>query len=165
MGKMNQQQGYTLIELVTVSGIMTLLALTIVSMFLATLRGGNKAQLIQRLHQDGDFALKTISATVRNGVEISCTTGLSVVMPSGDTIDFSLVDDEGVSRIASQSNNFLTGKLANASNFIANCYQGYLGNQVVSLSFTLTAGEQAGAQQQEKFTRDFATSASTRSSQ
>lgn len=159
MGKM---KGFTLIELLAVTGIMALLALTIVSIFLATLRGGTKAQLIQRLHQDGDYALKTIASTIKNGSAVTCGADLLVDTPEGAVITFSVVDDNGVSRIASDSSRFLTGTLATVSNFSANCYESYLGNQVVSLSFTMTAGQQAAAQIQEQFTKNFATSASTR---
>lgn len=156
------KQGFTLIEVITVSGLMALFALTIISIFLATLRGGNKAQLIQRLHQDGDFALNTMASTVRNGVSADCTDDLEVTMPTGAVITFALVDDNGVTRVASDSSYFLTGNIGSASAFDANCYQGYLGNQVVSIEFTLSAGQAAGSQVQEKLTQTFATSVSTR---
>lgn len=160
MGKM--KAGFTLIEVITVSGLMALFALTIISIFLATLRGGNKAQLIQRLHQDGDFALNTIAGTIRNSVSADCTDDLKVTMPTGAVITFSLIDDNGVTRVASDSSYFLTGNIGSASSLSANCYDGYLGNQVVSLEFTLTAGQAAGSQVQEKLSQTFATSVSTR---
>ncbi|HKZ35768.1 MAG TPA: hypothetical protein VJ242_03580 [Patescibacteria group bacterium] len=156
------RQGFTLIEIITVAGLMTLFALTIISIFLATLRGGNKAQLIQRVHQDGDYALNTIAGTIRNSTAVDCSDGLVVTAPTGAQITFSLVDDGGIVRVASDSSYFLTGNVSSASDFSASCYQSYLGNQVVSVRFTLTAGQAVGAQVAEKLSQEFATSVATR---
>lgn len=149
-----KSRGFTLIEIVVVAGIMALFSLTLVSVFLATVKGGSKSQLTQAVHQEGDFALKTMASSIRssqlvncNGAEITLTTAL------GSPIVYSLVDDGGVTRVASDSSRFLTGNLAQAAALNFTCYPGILGNQVVTLTLTLDATE---------FTQDFATSVSTR---
>ncbi len=155
--------GYTLIEVITVSGIMALFALTLISIFLATIRGGSKAQLIQQVHQNGDFALKTMARMVRVADEISgCGTSITLINPDGGQTVFSLVEDTGVFRVASNSSQYLTGISTETSDLSFTCYPGDLGGQVVTIEFTLTAGAAAGSQVQEKLTQDFATSVSTR---
>jgi len=157
------RQGYTLIEVMTVSGIMALLALTLISIFLATIRGGTKAQVVQQVHQNGDFALRTMARMVRVSDEVSsCGTSATLLNVDGETTLFSLEEDEGIDRIASNSSQFLTGLAAEASDLDFTCYDGDIGNQIVTIRFTLTAGGEDGSQVQEKLTQDFATSVSTR---
>jgi len=156
-----KNKGFTLMEVLVVAGIMALFALTVVSVFLSTLRGGSKAQLLQILHQDGDFALERMVAMVRNSLEADCSSDLTITNSDGLTTDFTMETDNSVVKIASNSSEFLTGEVADVSFLSFNCYDGYLGNQVVTISFTMTAGK-ATDQAQEKFTQDFATSVATR---
>lgn len=167
MGKIKSlfayRQGFTLIEIVVVAGIMALFSLTLIGVFLATVRSGGKSQLIQAVHQEGDFALKRMSSVIRGSQAVSCNgSQISVTGPAGAEIVFSLVSDAGLTRVASDSGNFLTGVVAEAANMSFNCYQGALGNQVVTISFELNAGPADGGQVQERFTQEFATSVSTR---
>ena len=75
---------------------------------------------------------------------------------------FSIVEVGDANRIASNSSQFLTSTTHQVSNLLFTCYDGDLGSQVVPIEFTITAGGETGAQTQEKFTQDFATSVSTR---
>ena len=160
MGKI---RGFTLIEIVVVTGIMALFSLTLIAVFLATVRSGGKSQLIQAAHQEGDFALKQMAGTIRNSNSVSCAADtITVTAGSGAEIVFSLVDASGLTRVASDSSRFLTGTLAQASNLRFSCYQGLLGNQVVTLSFILNTQPSGGGQIQEQFQQEFATSVSTR---
>ena len=162
MGKMSNK-GYTLIELVTVTGIMALFALTLIGIFLATIRGGTKAQVVQAVHQNGDFALKSMARLIRASEEISgCGSSISVEQEDGSTAVFSIVEDGGVDRIASNSSQFLTSSSHEVSSLVFTCYDADVGNQVVTIRFTLTAGGETGSQAQEKLSQDFATSVSTR---
>jgi len=165
MGKIKKNTGFTLMEVLVVSGIMALFALTVISVFLSTIRGGTKAQLLQSVHQDGDFALERMAAMIRNGSEADCLGDFTITNPDGRTTTFTRVEDDSIYRIASNSSQFLTGKvaeIAEAADLSFTCYDGYLGNQVVTIRFTLTAGQEAGAQVQEKLTQGFATSVATR---
>jgi type II secretory pathway pseudopilin PulG len=162
MGKIRKSDGFTLMEILVVSGIMALFALTVISVFLSTIRGGMKAQLLQAVHQDGDFALKRMAAMIRNGSEADCLGDFTITNPDGGTTAFTRVEDDSIYRIASNSSQFLTGKTAEVTDLSFTCYDGYLGNQVVTMRFTLTAGQEAGAQVQEKLTQGFATSVATR---
>ena len=155
--------GFTLVEIVVVAGIMALFSLTLIGIFLATIRSGGKSQLAQAVHQEGDFALKRIGSTIRSSQAVSCAGDeINVTTSSGAEIIFSLVADGGLTRVASDSSNFLTGKLAEAGSLNFSCYQGTLGNQVVTISFELNTHPLSSGQVQEQFQQEFATSVSTR---
>ena len=156
-------RGYTLIEVITVTGIMALISLTLVGIFLATIRGGTKAQVVQQVHQNGDFALRSMSRLIRASDRVSsCGNTIAVEQVDGSDTVFSIVEDGDADRIASNSSQFLTSTTHQVSDLLFTCYDGDLGNQVVTVEFTITAGGEVGAQSQEKFTQEFATSVSTR---
>lgn len=161
MSKNNR--GFTLIEIVVVAGIMALFSLTLISVFLATVRSGSKAQLLQAGHQEGDFALRQMADAVRRAKAVSCNgDSITVTTASGSEIVFSPVEDNGITRVASDSSRWLTGKLAEATNLSFVCYPGKLGNQVVTLTLELNARPAGGGQVHEQFVQEFATSVSTR---
>jgi type II secretory pathway pseudopilin PulG len=162
MGKI-KNSGFTLIEIVVVAGIMALFSITLISVFLATVRGGNKSLLIQTVHQEGDFVLKTIRNTIRAAESVTCSgTSADITTLTGSVINFSLVDDNGVNRIASDSSTFLTGNKASVTALTFDCYSGLLNNQVVTISLELSVAPAGGGQIQEKTVQTFATSVSTR---
>jgi type II secretory pathway pseudopilin PulG len=165
MGKIKNNQGFTLVEVIVVAGIMTLFSVTLVSVFLATIRGGNKSQLTQAVHQEGDFALKRMASLIRGAAEVDCDGEAIMVTPLfGPPVTFSLVMDQGIPRVASDSSQFLTGTTAAVSNLNFVCFDSLLGNQVVILSLTLKALPLSGGsgQVQEQSEQFFATSVSTR---
>jgi len=168
MGKIiKNNRGFTLIEIVVAAGIMALFSLTLISVFLATVRSGSKAQLLQAGHQEGDFALRQMARVIRGAKEVSCDSGsITVTGTSGQEIVFSVVpDDNGFPRVASDSDsdiNFLTGTMAKVTNLNFNCYPGQKGNQVVTITLKLNAQPDGGGQVQEQFVQEFATSVSTR---
>lgn len=140
--------GFTLIEVLTVSGIMALFSLTLIAIFLSTFRGGVKAQAMQQLHQDGDFALKSITREIKKATTVVCGADLRLLLPDNSEIRYWL----STNRVASDSA-FLTGGTGLASDLVFSCLSGQLGNQIITISFTLT---------NENFTQNFATSVATR---
>ncbi len=165
MGKMKKlkiSHGYTLIEVLTVSGIMALFSLTLIGIFLATMRGGTKSQLISSVHQEGDFALRSMTRMIREAESVDCAGDFTLVAKDGGSTVFSLVEDEGIDKIASNSSKFLTSALAEAADLDFVCYQADTGNQVVTVSFTLSKGQEDGYKSFEKIVQSFATSVSTR---
>jgi prepilin-type N-terminal cleavage/methylation domain-containing protein len=157
---MKQSSGFTLIEVLTVSVIMVIFAMTIVSLFLATVRGGTKAQVIQVIRQNGDSAMKAMTQTIRNSQRVACNgTEILVYDEKDNSIRYFL--DETEKRVASDSS-YLTGTGIEAADLIFLCQMGELGNQVVTINFKLSLGTSAGAQVQEKLTENFKTSVSLR---
>ena len=157
-----KNRGFTLMEVLVVSGLMALFAITVISVFLSTLRGGSKAQLLQAVHQDGDFALKRMAAMIRNSTGVDCSGDFTITNVDGGSSVFSLELDDSKDRIASNSSQWLTGKIAEAKDLSFSCYDSYLGSQVVTIRFSLTASPGTGAQVQEVWMQEFATSVSTR---
>lgn len=156
MGKI-KSQGFTLIEMLTVSGIMALFSITLISVFLASFRGGTKAGLVQALRQNGDFVLTAITREVRRAERISCAgTELTVTKTDGGEIVYTISGD----RIASDSS-FLTNPIAAVDSLSFTCADGEIGNQILTIRFTLRAGEET-SQVQEKLNQVFATSVATR---
>lgn len=159
MGKINKNPGFTLIEVITVSGIMALFSITLISVFMASFRGGTKSQLIQRIRQDGDYALTSMSREIKKAVKIdNCGVDLQLTLVDGSAIRY--WQSAPPARIASDSS-YLTGTAGKVENLSFSCYVGQIGNQIVTISFTLTGGA-AVSQAQEKISQEFATSVSTR---
>ena len=161
-----KKQGFTLIEVLAVSGILVILAVIIVGLFTTTLRGGIKADVVQGIRQEGDFAIKAISQVIRNAeyVEVSdCSqagtsgSSITVVDQYSNPVVFSLGDD----RIASDSS-YLTSTRVKASGLSFVCYDRELGNQVVTINFSLSLGDEPGAKAHERQTEEFKTSVSLR---
>lgn len=153
------RQGFTLIEILVASGIMVLFSLTLISLFLATIRGGTKAQVVQAIHQEGNYALKTMARMIRQSQGVTCTIGNTIATVAnldGGTTVFKITGD----KIASNSAD-LTGDDNEASALGFICNEGDNG-KVVTISFTLTAGSGTGSQAQEKLTQSFSTSVSVR---
>lgn len=158
------RQGFTLIEMLVASGVMVLFSITLIGLFLATVRGGTKAQVVQAVHQEGDYALKTMARMIRQSQGVTCTfsnTKANATNLDGGTTVFSIVTDNLVDKIASNSSEFLTGASGEVSALSFICYDGNNG-KVVTISFTLTAGSETGSQAQEKLTQSFSTSVSVR---
>lgn len=163
--------GFTLIEVLTVSGIMALFSITLISILLASFRGGTKSQLLQRMRQDGDYVLTSISRDIKRVDEIiniaNCEApggvgNLQLTLADGNTIEYSLLNDPLFGdRIASDSG-YLTGRAGEAEDLSFSCIEGQTGNTIVTISFSLVAGGGAGSQAQEKLSQEFATSVSTR---
>ncbi|MBU1084881.1 type II secretion system GspH family protein, partial [Patescibacteria group bacterium] len=155
-------RGYTLIEILTVSGIMALLSLTLIGIFLATIRGGTKAQLVSKVHQEGDFALKSMTKMIREAESIdNCIGNFTLTSKDSQQTWFTVYGDKIASASSYHSGQLLTSDLTNASALNFSCYEGTGGNQIVTVSFILSVG-QAGAKVSEKVSQTFATSVSTR---
>lgn len=153
--------GFTLIELMIAMAIFALFSVTLVGILLATIRGSNKAQLIQVLHQEGDYALTNMARVIRQGKSAVCDSDqITVENDDGSSVIFSQIANESVNKIASNSSQFLTGTSGTVSNLAFTCYVNESGQITVTLGFTLAAA--SGSQVQEKFTQDFATSVSLR---
>lgn len=154
---------FTLVEIVVVAGIMALFSLTLISVFLATVRSGGKAQLLQSGHREGDFALTRMAQVIRSALSVDCNGASATVTAADDSaIVFAAVADGDISRLASDSSKFLTGRLAEVTNLNFSCYAGRLGNQVVTITLELNTHPEGGGQAQEQFNQEFATSVSTR---
>ena len=82
------QAGFTLIEILVVSGLSIMLLLTISAMFMTFLVGNSSTNIRKTLNTEGNYALSQVAFILRNAIEVntSCT-GVSDVQISVDSVD------------------------------------------------------------------------------
>lgn len=83
-----KKNGFTLIELIVVVGIMAVLGLIFTNTLMQTLRGQNKVRILNQVKQNGQVAMEKISNAIRQGEKVVCignSKGLNVPTPN-DTI-------------------------------------------------------------------------------
>lgn len=103
------QAGFTLIELLVVTGLSVMLLLTISSMFMTFLVSNSTTNMRKIINAEGNHALNQISFIIRNATSINSpctgatTNSFSVDSIDGGTTVFQATDDNGISRIASNS--------------------------------------------------------------
>ena len=157
------KRGFTLIEILTVSVIMVLFSISLVAIFLSTFRGGTKAQVLQQIHQDGDFALKAITREVRRAKTIDCTAANILTLTTTydvTPIVYQLdIDSNRLASVSGSITSYLTGTLGEVSPLSFECITVPSGGQIVTISFTIT---KTGTQNQEILTQTFSTSVATR---
>lgn len=81
--KIRNRNAFTLVEILIVLSILSVLSVMFVQIFFRTLRGGNKAQIIGIVKQNGQSALETVDKAIRSADRIVC--------PSTNQISDSLV--------------------------------------------------------------------------
>ena len=67
----NKQRGFTLVELLVVVGLMALLAGVGADLFIHSLKAYHKSQIINRLEQNGNYAMSIIANHARNAKEVT----------------------------------------------------------------------------------------------
>lgn len=73
-----KSKGLTLIELLVVVSVVTIIAIILIDIFYRSLRGGNKAELLSKIEQNGQVALDIMEKTIRVADLIVCP-----VVPQG----------------------------------------------------------------------------------
>ena len=69
---MKRTKGFTIVELLVAISVIAVIGAVITEIFSRSLRGGNKAQIIAAVKQNGQAALESIDKTIRNSDEIVC---------------------------------------------------------------------------------------------
>lgn len=67
-----RKNGFTLVEMLIVLGILSILSVIFVEIFFRTLRGGNEAQILGVIKQNGQVALETMDKIIRNSDKVVC---------------------------------------------------------------------------------------------
>lgn len=80
-----KKYGFTLIEVLVVIGVLSLIAVLILTIFSRSLRGNNKAQILSAIKQNGQSVLENIDKTIRGSDNVVCpaTSGSTLVVRSG----------------------------------------------------------------------------------
>lgn len=64
--------GFTLIEVLVVIGVLSVIAVLILTIFSRSLRGNNKAQILSVIKQNGQSVLENIDKTIRGSDNVVC---------------------------------------------------------------------------------------------
>ncbi len=67
------KRGFTLIEVLVVISIMGIMGMILTEIFIRSLRGGNKAEVLAILKQNGQSVLETMDKNIRNSEAVVCT--------------------------------------------------------------------------------------------
>lgn len=157
--KNSQQAGYTLIEILVVSGLSIMLMLTISAMFMTFLIGNSSTNIRKTLNAEGSYALSQIAFILRNALTVSseCTgtpePEVTVTSIDGGATTFGILSTGGVVQLASNSATLTSSSVtvSEGPNFTCN-RQG--GVSYVTVSFQLQHSSTSGT---DALTEDFST--------
>jgi prepilin-type N-terminal cleavage/methylation domain-containing protein len=74
-----RKAGFTLIELLVVIAVLGIVLGIGVSILTATFRSTNKTKVFNQVKQNGDFALETMTRSVRSAIDVCTTAGTDLV--------------------------------------------------------------------------------------
>lgn len=74
LSERSESKGFTLVEMLVVIAVLSLFGILILTIFTRTLKGGNKAQIIGTMKQNGQAVLEQMDKTVRNSDNVVCPT-------------------------------------------------------------------------------------------
>lgn len=86
------KKGFTLVEILVVVGVLTLMGAIFVEIFFRSIRGGNQAQLLGVIKQNGQHAMEIMDKNIRLADNVVCI-GSSGGGFDNDTL---VIDKEGV---------------------------------------------------------------------
>lgn len=69
---MKDNRGFTLVEMLVVISMLSIVGVLLLTIFTRSLRGGNKAQIIETIKQNGQSVLETMDKTIRNSDRVVC---------------------------------------------------------------------------------------------
>jgi len=135
------KNGFSLIELTVVIGLISLLTLAISASLLANLMASNRLRNTTAIKQAGNYVLDQFQTLLRNAKAIdSCDSSANTItITNFDGYSTTLATEIASSNtlIASNSGVFLTPSSLNVSNYSITCYPSDTNPQLVSVSFDL----------------------------
>lgn len=87
------KKGFTLVEVLVVIAIVSIMGVLLTEIFFRSLRGGNKANLISSLKQNGQSVLDTMDKSIRNSDLVVCP---QISGNSKVTADTLVILDDGI---------------------------------------------------------------------
>lgn len=170
--KKKKINGFTLIEILVVLGLLVVASVIGANMFFTTFRSSAKTKALTVVKQNGDYALSIMERLIRDSQEVItnsddslCAVGMNKIKikrSDNSEIEFACLNEgTATGYIASNS-----ARLINSEVKLDNCYfncstQGEFYPQSVTINFTLSqAGESARIEEQASV--DFQTTVTTR---
>lgn len=158
------KNGFSLIELIVVIGLLSLLTLAISSTMLMSIVSSSRVRTITKVKQSGGYALGQIQSMIRSSKFItaceSTTPSISLVGQDGGSTDIFIETDGSISRIASNSGTYLSPSNMEVSSFTIDCEPTETEPSLIKISFDLHAARTESGIQNP--TLHFETSVSTR---
>ncbi len=145
----SKSNGFTLIEILVVVGLLAVIATIGSNMFFTTLRSSSKSKNLTIVKQNGDYALATIEKLIRDSEKVItnsdgsvCTTGMNKIKTKrldGSEVEFSCEEEGTVNGLIASNSARLTGSDVKLDSCSFDCSsQGEFYPQVVSIDFTLS---------------------------
>lgn len=72
MRKLKFNNGFTLAEILVVIGILAIVGVMMVAIFISTLRGSNKSQILSTIKQNGQSVLEAVDKNIRGAENVVC---------------------------------------------------------------------------------------------
>lgn len=123
---LNHEGGFTLLEALVAITIFSVMGVITVDLLSRTFQGGNKAQLISKIKQNGQSAMNTIDDDIRTANSVKCiedfpkvspdTGGTLVISKSGQYIRFRIYPNPNAQ--VSLGNGYITKEVLNPADFI-----------------------------------------------
>ncbi len=156
--------GFSLVEMLVVISVMGLIVLVGSNLFLGSLRGTSKSDVLLAVRQNGGYALGAIEEMIKNSYGlVSCTQdSISVKDANSQEVVFNLVNDvNGIPRIASNGS-YLTSNKVKVLNFLVDCSQVQPGiSSKIGLSFLVQQVEETQSPERSA-SMEFATTVTIR---
>ncbi len=146
VAKFKYQKGYTLFELLTVIGILSVIGVIVLSIVFISLRGSQKSEALEIVRQNGDAALSQMVKTVRYAkrldAPLACTPSVST-----SSITLTSLTDNGQttlscasSTLSSNSATLLNTNAVAATSCSFTCAQGRPTDPpTITIQFSLSA--------------------------
>lgn len=167
-----KKNGFTLIEMIVVVGLLSTIGLVASTVFFSTLKGGTKAEILKEVKQNGDFAISTMERVIRSALEVTSTcegsdlTSIEIFNPDHQSTIFDCLWEDDVAKIASNGA-ALTSETVTLGNSCPgslsfNCQRSTNAPEVIKISFTLSQ-KGSPTRSEEKASVTFQTAVSLRS--
>jgi len=162
--KLGIKTGFTLIELLVTISILTIMVVVGSNMFFTILGNAAKTKVLQRVKQNGDYAISSMSRLIRNAQSLdlgsSSTTQVVLLSPDGYPTTFSCSDQKIASNGADLIDTTVV-KVTNCNIFSVAPGETDFSPDVVVINFTLEQAE-VTSRPEEKASLDFQTTVTLR---
>jgi len=147
--KRKTEQGFTLVEILVVIGLLGIIVAIGSNMFFTTLRSSSKSKILTTVKQNGDYALATIERLIRDSEKVItnsdgslCVAGMNKIKTkrlNGDEIEFSCEGEGTTDSLIASNSARLTSSDVKVDSCSFDCSsQGEFYPQVVMINFTLS---------------------------
>lgn len=135
------KQGFSLIELIVVIGLLSLLMLAISSTMLMSIISSNRIRTTSTVKNAGNFALTQLQGMIRNSKSIitcdSDNSTISYVNPDGGTTSIMAETVDSFGKIASNSGVYITPGNVSVTSFSLSCEPDDSNPSLVKISFDM----------------------------